>query len=60
MPFKKYIYNKLTLTTTHKATFEAIVLSGKFNVIWDDVLSPNMRYPITATAPYINKDKRKL
>jgi hypothetical protein len=37
----------------HSATFEANESFGRFKVICDRVLSPNMRYPITAIAPYM-------
>lgn len=50
----------MSLTIVHKAISEANAFGGRFNVIWDKVLSPNMRNPMTAMIPYINMHKIKL
>lgn len=50
----------LILTVVHNATFEIKACGGMFKVIWDKVLSPNMRNPITATHPYIKTHNIKL
>lgn len=48
------------LTVVHFATLEARACCGIFKVIWDNILWPNMRNPITATPPYIRTQNTKL
>lgn len=50
----------MRITVVHIAIVEANEFFGKFNVIWDNVPSPNMRYPMAASKPYINVTKAKL
>lgn len=52
------IYRELTVVQS--ATLAATESIGMFRVIWDSVSSPNMKYPMTATLPYIMTHKEKL
>lgn len=39
-------------TVVHTAIFEATKSWGRLRVYWDNVDSPNIKYPITATPAY--------